>query len=91
MSPIINADCSWTVKIRAYTEMVGEARRAETASAVTLQMDQLFVYRAKCLSLEVPLAKDHPPPWFAHKETLLQHKELPDWQFNSIFTMGCST
>lgn len=52
MSPIINADCSWTVKIRAYTEIVGEARRAETASAVTLQMDQLFVYRATYAKIE---------------------------------------
>ena len=53
MSPIINADCSWALKIRAYTEMVGQARRAETASAVTLQMDQLFVYRANYAKIEV--------------------------------------
>ena len=52
MSPIINADCSWAVKIRAYTEMVGEARRAETASAVTLQMDQLFIYGATYAKIE---------------------------------------
>ena len=46
MSPIINADCSWALKIRVYTEMAGQARRPETASPVTLQMDQLLVYRA---------------------------------------------